>query len=145
MAAFLSLFAIFEIANFTGYVLYESKPTAEVTWQSTFLTVMQWIMSVAYGINILAFIPLFVVVMALLNRQFTSLFREIRLKVLLIFTAFLGVVIFRFLYYLCLSFETIDWMVVTKEESEIPFYISEIAIALCFMYFLVSLYTRQMG
>ena len=58
---------------------------------------------------------------------------------------FLGVVIFRFLYYLCLSFEAIDWMVVTKEQSEVPFYISEIAIALCFMYFLVSLYARQMG
>ena len=145
MVSFLSLFAIFEIANFTSYVLYESTPKNDVTWQDTFLLTMQWTLAVSYGINIFAFIPLFIVVMTLLNRQFRSLFVEIRLKVMIIFMIFLGVIIFRFLYYLCLSFEAIDWIDVRREEAEIPFYISEIAIALCFMYFLVSLYTRQMG
>ena len=146
MITFLSLLAIFEIANFIGYVLYESSTSAdELTWQDNFLWVMQYILAVAYGVNIFAFIPLFIVVMTLLNRQFKSLFVEIRFKVIIIFMVFLIVLIFRFLYYICLSFEAIDWIDVKKEAAEIPFYFSEILIALCFMYFLVNLYTRQMG
>ena len=105
---------------------------------------MKWTLTAAYCLNTLAFIPLFIVVMALLSRQFNSLYLDIRVKVFVIFIVFLAVVIFRFICYLCLSFAHIQWLTVESVQSEIPFYISEISIALCFMYFLISLYTRQM-
>ena len=37
----------------------------------------------------------------------------------------------------------IEWIDIREVHSEIPFYISEVAISLCFMYFLVSLYAKQ--
>ena len=60
----------------------------------------------------------------------------------LIFIAFLAVIIFRYLCYICLQFEYFDFLKVEHIQSLFPFYISEILIALCFMYFMVSVYTR---
>ena len=67
------------------------------------------------------------------------------MKSLVIFSIFLTIVIFRYIYYLCLSFVKvkIEWIDIREVHSEIPFYISEVAISLCFMYFLVSLYAKQ--
>ena len=73
---------------------------------------MKVLVAVAYGINILAFIPLYVVVMVLLRTQFQLLFQEIQVKSLCIFLAFLTIVIFRYLYYITLSFVKvkIEWV-----------------------------------
>ena len=131
MKVFVSLLLLFEIAYFVGVILYSATPSSD-SWPTNYLQAIKWVLSVAYGLNILAFIPLFIVVMGLLNRQFTSLFLEIRVKVFLIFTAFLAVIIFRYLCYICLQFEYISFLKVEHVQSLFPFYISEILIALHF-------------
>ena len=52
------------------------------------------------------------------------------------------IIVFRYLCYICLQFEYISFLKVEHVQSLFPFYISEILIALCFMYFMVSVYTR---
>ena len=143
MVIFLGLLCLLEVAYFIGVLLYDAAPPS-ATWPTSYLQGIKITLSAVYGINILAFIPLFIIVMVLLHRQFISLFSEIKVKVLVIFIVFLAVTIFRFLCYMSLQFKYISFLEVEQVQSEIPFYISEIAIALCFMYFLVRLYTRQM-
>ena len=145
MSVFLIVFSVLEICNFAAIALYQEKPEDE--GRVDFLNFMKLIMAISYGINILAFVPLYAVVMVLLRVQFALLFQEIRFKSLFIFLSFLTIVVFRYIYYLCLSFVKvhIKWMDIQQVHSEIPFYISEIAISICFMYFLVSLYTKHNG
>ena len=145
MSLFLIVFAVLEICNFIAIAWYQQKPDDD--GRVDYLNFMKLTMAISYGINILAFIPLYVVVMVLLRLQFALLFQEIQVKSLVIFLAFLTIVIFRYIYYLCLSFVKvhIEWMDIKQVHSEIPFYISEVAISICFMYFLVRLYTKHNG
>ena len=58
---------LLEIAYFVGTVLFaETHP--DVTWPTEYLRVIKWTLAVVYGANIVAFVPLFIVVMTLLNK-----------------------------------------------------------------------------
>jgi len=47
------------------------------------------------------------------------------------------VMFFRYAVYLCLQFANFEWLNITKLDAEIPFYISELLIAISYMWFLI--------
>ena len=58
---------LLEIAYFVGTVLF-AKTSPSVTWPTDYLRIIKWTLAVVYGANIVAFVPLFIVVMTLLNK-----------------------------------------------------------------------------
>ena len=58
---------LLEIAYFVGVILYE-QTNPDVTWPTDYLRIIKWTLAVVYGVNILAFVPLFILVMTLLNK-----------------------------------------------------------------------------
>ena len=96
-----------------------------------------------YMVTIIIFIPLFVVVMILLMRNFNELFTKVKMRASIFGTIFILVLIFRFLVYLILQFTVNTWLSVETIKGEIPFYVSEIFVSLCYMVFMISLYQKN--
>ena len=108
-----------------------------------YCSVMKIIMSIQYSVIIMVFIPLFAVVMHLLRTNFTELFTRVRVKAVLFGVIFIIVLIFRYTCYMVLQFSKENWASVESLRNEIPFYISEVFIALCYLKFMVSLYQKN--
>ena len=96
------------------------------------------IMSIAYLLIYLVFFPLFITFLFLLKRHFKSIYYERKIRLLLSFTVFMIVLGFRLVMYNCISFDTFGSIDIESIDAEIPLYISEIFIALCYMKLMVS-------
>ena len=102
--------------------------------------VMKIVLAVEYGLTILIFIPLFIMVMCLLMKNFKDLFVRVKMKATIFGVIFISVLIFRYINYLILQFTSTRWLNVETIKGEIPFYVSEIFVSLCYLKFMVSLY-----
>ena len=109
-------------------------------WKRILLTVMESIMALEYGVLLLAFIPLFVAFMQLLKRSFEDVYNGMKVRSAIAFTAFMIVLIFRMTVYSMIQFSTVKWVYAENIKGEIPLYISEILIALCYLKMIVSLH-----
>ena len=60
---------------------------------------MKIIMTIQYGLGILIFVPLYILVMYLLMHNFPALFYRVRCKASVFSAIFIIVLIFRYVYY----------------------------------------------
>ena len=100
-------------------------------------------MSTVYGITLLAFVALFVYFILLLRRSFVDMYSRMKIKMFLFFAAFLLVMTFRYFVYNLIQFTEVTWLSVETLQGEIPLYISEILIALCYMIIMATGYRKQ--
>ena len=105
-----------------------------------YVRVMKGILAIEYGMTIIIFIPLFIWVMCLLMQNFKELFARVKMKASIFGAIFILVLIFRYINYLILQFTSTRWLNVETIKGEIPFYVSEIFVSLCYLKFMVSLY-----
>ena len=87
--------------------------------------------------------PLFIVVLSTLKRNFNAFYLKMRFKIFLFIACFMVLLIFRLVFYSFLEFDTTQWQCLETIQGEIPLYISEILIALCYMFFMLYLYSKQ--
>jgi len=99
-------------------------------------------MAVAYGLILVAFIPLFIVFVWLLKHHFVEMYDRMKVKIYISFVAFNFLLGFRYIVYILLQFTTAAWANVQSIRGEIPLYVSEIFISLCYMKIMVSLYDK---
>lgn len=104
---------------------------------------MEGVMAVAYGVTIVIFVPLFISFENLLKRSFEPMYRRMKLKIYLTFVGFMSILTFRYLVYNLIQFSSVAWLDVETLRGEIPLYISEVLIALCYMRIMVSTYQDQ--
>ena len=93
-----------------------------------------------YGVIIVAFIPLFVAFIRMLKRSFRSVYQKMKVRSSVAFTIFMIVLLFRYVVYNIIQFTQTDWAYAETLRGEIPLYISEIIITLCYLKIIVSLY-----
>ena len=104
---------------------------------------MKAIMSTVYGITLLAFVALFVYFILLLRRSFVDMYSRMKVKMFLFFAVSMLVMTFRYFVYNLIQFTEVTWLSVETLQGEIPLYISEILIALCYMMIMVTGYRQQ--
>ena len=78
-----------------------------------------------------------------MKKNFPDLYQKVRYKAIIFGSIFIGVLIFRYLVYIVLQFTDTRWLKVESTKGEIPFYISEIFVSLCYLKFMVSLYQKN--
>ena len=100
-------------------------------------------MAFAYGVIFIAFAPLFIVFVLLLKRNFVDMYNRMKVKLYISFIAFMAVMGFRFFVYTLIEFSHLAWLNVETLRGEIPLYVSEIIIALCYLKIMVSLAGKQ--
>ena len=100
-------------------------------------------MSTFYSLIFLAFFPLFIVFIRVLKRAFIEVYFRMRLRLYITFAAFMCCTGFRLGAYILIQFSALSWLSVETVRGEIPLYISEIFIALCFMKIMVSQYRKE--
>ena len=100
-------------------------------------------MSMAYGIIFIVFFPLFIIFIRLLKLSFNDMYQRMKCKLYIAFTVFMIVLGFRFAAYNLIQFSNVSWISVETLRGEIPLYISEIFIAICYLKIMVSLYRKQ--
>lgn len=110
-----------------------------IDWKKT-LTVMESFMAFEYGVLMLAFIPLFTAFMVVLKRSFETVYHRMKVRSSIAFTGFMILLIFRYVVYNLISFSSFRWVYAESVKGEIPLYISEIIIALCYLKLVVSLH-----
>ena len=96
-------------------------------------------MATCYGIVFVAFAPLFGAFVWLLKRHFRAMYDRMKVKLHLSFFAFMSLMGFRFTVYVLIEFVDLPWADVQTVRGEIPLYISEILIAVCYMQFMTGL------
>lgn len=95
-------------------------------------------MATSYGLIFIAFVPLFVAFILLLKRHFVTIYDESKIRLYVSFVLFMLVMGFRFFLYNLLEFSDKTWLSIESLDGEIPLYVSEIFIALCYMKLMVS-------
>ena len=115
----------------------------EHAWQLDLLKVIKGVMAVAYGLIFVAFAPLFILFVRLLKRSFREMYLRMRVKLYVSFLAFMILMGFRFAVYVLLQFSHVAWLNVESLDGEIPLYVSEILITLCYLKIMVSLSNKQ--
>lgn len=103
---------------------------------------MKWTLANFYLQIIIAYICLFVVLMRMIKIAYAQVYEKVKCKVILLFVCITLILAFRWFIYLCLQF---SWMQLRIENllSEIPFYVSELAISTCYIIFLAKMYDRE--
>ena len=98
---------------------------------------MDWIMIVNYSLVTGSFVPLFIVILVKMRRYFPELFSQMKCKLIFLFTTFVWVQICRL--YLYLDLKNLKFLYSTTSiYTVIPFYCSEILMALFLIYILRS-------
>ena len=90
-------------------------------------------MAVVYGVIWLAFAPLFILFMLLLKRNFAGMYDRMKVNLSFFFVVFMIVMGFRLFIYYLISFSPSAWANVETIRGEIPLYVSEIFLSLCYM------------
>lgn len=125
---------------FAANINFNTNKKVNHEWKKHMLTAIMALMAFEYGVLMLAFIPLFTAFMQLLKRSFESVYDRMKVRSSIAFTAFMLVLIFRYIVYSFISFATVKWRFIENLRGEIPLYISEILIALCYLKMIVSLH-----
>ena len=102
--------------------------------------VTKGVMAFAYGVIFIAFIPLFIIFVRLLKTHFIEMYDRMKIKLYVTFVGFNLVLAFRYGVYILIQFTEVAWLNVESVRGEIPLYVSEIFISLCYMYIMVNLY-----
>lgn len=107
--------------------------------QDTFLQVMKWALANIYLAIVVAYLCLFVLLMAMIKRSYKQVYEQVKCKVILLFSGLIFVMAFRWFYYLCLQF---NWIGFNLEDllNEVPFYVSELLISTAYIVFLSKVY-----
>ena len=111
-------------------------------WKLKVLKAVIGVMAVVYGLIIVMFIPLFVGFILLLKRHFETIYTGIRIRLFIAFMVFMIVMGARFVTYCLIEFSRVSWLGVETIRGEIPLYISEIFISLCYLKILTTQYNR---
>ena len=106
-------------------------------------SVFQVVITASYGVIFLAFAPIFIAFVLLLKHHFVSMYERMKVKLYLAFTAFMLVMGFRFCVYTLIEFSHVGFLSVETLRGEIPLYVSEIFIALCYFKIMVSTYKKH--
>jgi hypothetical protein len=108
---------------------------------------MNWVLGILYLVTTAAFLPLFVVIMVKIKKDFTKLYNQVSCKLIMLFTILFLFLILRLLIYIDINFTHLFFTRDGKVNlnSEIPFFISEIIItfALSYILFAVSRETKN--
>jgi hypothetical protein len=102
---------------------------------------MSYLLIAIYALTTLLFIPLFTLIMLKLKkeRDYSQFYEEIKCKLIVLFSAFIVFLLFRFWVYCDMKFwHFFDIDNEISNASEIPFYVSEILITLTISYILYS-------
>ena len=100
-------------------------------------------LSTCYSLIFLAFFPLFIAFIRVLKRSFIEVYLRMRIRLYITFALFMICVGFRLCAYYVIQFSSLPWLSVETVRGEIPLYISEIFIALCYMKVMSSLYQKE--
>ena len=100
---------------------------------------MKWALANIYLQIIIAYLCLFIILMAMIKMTYSEVYQQVKWKVILLFSGLILVMAFRWFYYLCLQF---SWIGFDLENlvSEVPFYVSEILISSAYIVFLSKVY-----
>ena len=79
-------------------------------------------MALAYGLILIAFIPIFVIFVRLLKDHFVEMYDRMKVKIYITFIGFNALLSFRYLVYLLIQFSKIRWLDVESVRGEIPLY-----------------------
>ena len=90
----------------------------------------------------IAYIPLFFVLMFRLKKAYPDTFRKERVKVDVLFSIGMIIFILRLFIYFCLQYADFEFLNIEKLSSEIPFYVSELIIAFSFMFFMIKVHSN---
>jgi hypothetical protein len=122
-----------------GYQTRLQADSGYLPKQDAFLQTMKWILADIYLFIVLAFLCLFIILMAIVKIAYPTVYDQVKCKVILLFSGLIFVMAFRWFYYLCLQF---SWIGFNLENliSEVPFYVSEILISSAFIVFLLKVY-----
>lgn len=107
-------------------------------WKMQFNYIMAIVLSVIYGLIALAFIPLFLVVIKELKYAFPDLYEERKCRLSMMFLFFIVITLFRLAAYLCIQFETFQWLSIEDPRDEVPFYISELLLCVGYSILLIK-------
>lgn len=99
-------------------------------------------MAVVYGVVVLAFIPLFILFIVLLKRKYPGLYVSRKVNLIIGSIVFTLVLALRFALYILIQFSTITFLV-ESIRGEIPLYISEIFITLCYIKIMSRFYQKK--
>ena len=100
-------------------------------------------MTIAYGIIFLSFVPLFILFTVVLKRQYPGLYARMNVKIIFGSVVFLLVMGLRLTIYILIQFSHVAFLVETI-RGEIPLYISEILITLCYIGIMARFYRKKM-
>ena len=109
-------------------------------FKKNFFSIMKWIASIFYTIICLVFIPVFIVFMVNLKKTFISLYESVCFKVLVAFSIYMVLIVFRLVIYLIINWIPLQIFDVRNTRCEIPFYVSEILISLFYILGLLRVY-----
>ena len=88
-----------------------------------------------------AFFPLFFIFVALMKKSFEPVFHRMKCKLYMSFIMFMLILAFRLVVYIMIQFSNVAFLVETY-RGEIPLYISELIISICYMKIMVSLFNK---
>lgn len=100
---------------------------------------MKYALANIYLAIVVAYLCLFVLLMAMIKRSYKQVYEQVKCKVILLFSGLIFVMTFRWFYYLCLQF---NWIGFNLEDllNEVPFYVSELLISTAYIVFLSKVY-----
>lgn len=101
-------------------------------------------MAVAYGIIFLAFGPLFILGIVMLKRKYPGMYARLRIKLIAGSSIFMLVMGLRLTIYILIQFSDIAFLVETI-RGEIPLYVSEILITMCYIQAMARFYKKKMS
>lgn len=101
-------------------------------------------MTVAYGIIFMAFAPLFILGIVMLERKYPGMYARMRFKLIAGSIIFMLVMGIRLTIYILIQFSNIAFLVETY-RGEIPLYISEILITMCYIQIMARFYKKKMS
>lgn len=128
------------LALFITLLLYAEFQTA---WLDTVLLVVIGVMTAGYSLIFLALFPLFFLFVRLLKSQIPEMYERVKVRLYISFITFMLVLAFRLTAYIIIQFSSLPWLTVETVRGEIPLYISEIFIALCYVKILHTKYRKQ--
>ena len=108
-----------------------------------FCSTIKGVMALEYCVLLLAFVPLFVIFLSVLKRGFVDVYERMKLRSSIAFTLFMIVMGLRLATYTFVQFSRHSRTFMETMRGEIPIYLTEILIALCYLKIIVSLYAQH--
>jgi hypothetical protein len=107
-----------------------------------FAGIMKGVFSIIFGTITLIFIPLFFIMMRRLKLAYEDFYDQIIATVVVVFCGYESIIIFRYICYLNLQWKSFHFLNPQGTHAEIPFYISELIVAVFYIYGLNRVYNN---